>query len=100
MASKSLPHSAGRKELLAAIDALAKRGGTNRDKALAAWYASAILGIDEDEALDAASVDGPGDNGCDFIFVDDEQAQVIEPPRESRRLVGVSHAAMASSRCC
>ena len=24
----------------------------------------------------------------------------IEPPRESRRLVGVSHAAMASSRCC
>lgn len=23
-----------------------------------------------------------------------------EPPRESRRLVGVSHAAMASSRCC
>ena len=24
----------------------------------------------------------------------------LEPPRESRRLVGVSHAAMASSRCC
>ena len=24
----------------------------------------------------------------------------FEPPRESRRLVGVSHAAMASSRCC
>ena len=24
----------------------------------------------------------------------------IEPPRESWRLVGVSHAAMASSRCC
>ena len=24
----------------------------------------------------------------------------VEPPRESRRLVGVSHAAMASSRCC
>ncbi|GIW56844.1 MAG: hypothetical protein KatS3mg082_3248 [Nitrospiraceae bacterium] len=23
-----------------------------------------------------------------------------EPPRESRRPVGVSHAAMASSRCC
>ena len=26
--------------------------------------------------------------------------QNSEPPRESRRLVGVSHAAMASSRCC
>lgn len=77
MAVKASSLSAGRKELLVAIDALAKRGGTNRDKALAAWYANAILGIDEDEALDAASVDGPGDNGCDFIYVDDEQAQVI-----------------------
>ena len=28
------------------------------------------------------------------------EIQGCEPPRESRRLVGVSHAAMASSRCC
>lgn len=66
-----------RKELLTAIDGLAKRGGMTRDKALAAWYASTLLGIEEDEAIDAASVDGPGDNGCDLIYVDDEQAQVI-----------------------
>lgn len=66
-----------RKELLTAIDGLAKRGGMSRDKALAAWYASTLLGIDEDEAIDAASVDGPGDNGCDLIYVDDEQAQVV-----------------------
>ena len=66
-----------RKELLSAIDGLAKRGGINRDKALAAWYAATLLGIDEDEAIDGASVDGPGDNGCDFIYIDDEQAQII-----------------------
>lgn len=66
-----------RKELLSAVDGFAKRGGITRDKALAAWYATTFLGVDEDEAIDAASVDGPGDNGCDFIYVDYEQAQVI-----------------------
>jgi len=49
----------------------------SRDKALAAWYAATLLGVDEDDAIDAASVDGPGDNGCDFIYVDDEQALII-----------------------
>ena len=29
-----------------------------------------------------------------------QDVKQTEPPRESRRLVGVSHAAMASSRCC
>lgn len=74
---KTMGSSDTRKELLTAIDGLAKRGGMTRDKALAAWYASTLLGIEEDEAIDAASVDGPGDNGCDLIYVDDEQAQVI-----------------------
>ncbi|MGU8078470.1 AIPR family protein [Burkholderia pyrrocinia] len=62
-----------RKELLTAIDAVAKRGGITRDKAVTAWYASTLLGIDEDEAIDAASVDGPEDNGCDFIYIDEDQ---------------------------
>lgn len=62
-----------RKELLIAIDAVAKRGGISRDKAITAWYASTLLGIDEDEAIDAASVDGPEDAGCDFIYVDNDQ---------------------------
>lgn len=65
-----------RKELLAAIDSLAKRGGISRDRALAAWYASTLLGIDEDEAIDAASVDGPEDAGCDFIYIDDDQQTI------------------------
>ncbi len=56
-----------------AIDAVAKRGGISRDKAITAWYASTLLGIDEDEAIDAASVDGPEDAGCDFIYVDNDQ---------------------------
>lgn len=65
-----------RKELLTAIDAVAKRGGITRDRAITAWYAATLLGIDEDEAIDAASVDGPEDAGCDFIYVDNDQEMV------------------------
>lgn len=65
-----------RRELLTAIDAVAKRGGISRDRAIAAWYATTLLGIDEDDAIDAASVDGPEDGGCDFIFVDTDQETV------------------------
>lgn len=65
-----------RKELLTAIDAVAKRGGITRDKAITAWYASTLLGLDEDEAIDAASVDGPEDNGCDFIYIDNDQGVI------------------------
>ncbi len=72
--SKQIAES--RKELFAAIDAIASRGGISRDKAITAWYATTLLGIDEDEAIDAASADGPEDNGCDFIYVDHEQEAV------------------------
>jgi hypothetical protein len=65
-----------RRDLLIAIDAVAKRGGITRDKAVTAWYAATLLGIDEDEAIDAASVDGPEDNGCDFIYIDNDQEVV------------------------
>ena len=65
-----------RKELLAAIDGLARRGGISRDRAVTAWYAATLFGIDEDDAIDGASVDGPEDSGCDFIFVDDDQEAI------------------------
>lgn len=65
-----------RKEMLMSIDAIAKRGGISRDKAITAWYASTLLGIDEDEAIDASSVDGPEDNGCDFIYIDNDQGVI------------------------
>ncbi|NMM09284.1 MAG: hypothetical protein HHJ16_03315 [Polaromonas sp.] len=65
-----------RKELFAAIDAIATRGGITRDRAITAWYAITLLGIDEDEAIDAASADGPEDNGCDFIYVDQDQETI------------------------
>lgn len=65
-----------RKELISAIDGLAKRGGITRDRAVAAWYAATLLGIDEDDAIDAASVDGPEDAGCDFIYIDDDQETI------------------------
>lgn len=72
--SKQIAES--RKELFAAIDAIASRGGITRDRAITAWYATTLLGIDEDEAIDAASADGPEDNGCDFIYVDHDQEAV------------------------
>lgn len=65
-----------RKELINVVDALAKRGGITRDRAITAWYASVLLGIDEDDAIDAASVDGPEDCGCDFIYIDDDQETI------------------------
>jgi hypothetical protein len=65
-----------RKALITAIDGLAKRGGITRDRAITAWYATTLLGIDEDDAIDAASVDGPEDAGCDFIFIDDDQETI------------------------
>lgn len=65
-----------RKELTASIDAIAKRSGISRDKAITAWYAVTIFGIDEDEAIDAASVDGSEDNGCDFIYIDEDAETV------------------------
>lgn len=65
-----------RKELLLAVDVLARRGGITRDRAITAWYATSLLGIDEDDAIDAASVDGPEDGGCDFIYIDDDQETI------------------------
>nr|WP_280118731.1 AIPR family protein [Burkholderia pseudomallei] len=65
-----------RRELFAAIDEIASRGGITRDRAITAWYAATLLGIDEDEAIDAATVDGPEDNGCDFIYVDAEHETI------------------------
>lgn len=81
MSTASFPHGKAtaidpRKELITAIDAVAKRGGISRDRAIAAWYASTLLGIDEDEAIDAASVDGPEDAGCDFIYIDNDQETI------------------------
>ncbi|BEV17743.1 hypothetical protein HBDW_45310 [Herbaspirillum sp. DW155] len=65
-----------RKALFESIDAIALRGGISRDRAITAWYASTLLGIDEDDAIDAASVDGPEDAGCDFIYVDTDQETI------------------------
>jgi hypothetical protein len=74
--STSLNEKQVREDLIAAIDAIAQRGGISRDKALTAWYATAILGIDEDESIEAANVDGAEDAGCDFLYVDEEK-QVV-----------------------
>lgn len=76
MVTKNTSVQSDRSELISSIDAIASRGGITRDRAITAWYASTMLGIDEDDALDAADVDGPEDAGCDFIFVDEDQETI------------------------
>ncbi|TAG75987.1 MAG: hypothetical protein EAZ24_09610, partial [Burkholderiales bacterium] len=70
MAMSNTSANDARKELIQSIDTLARRAGISRDKALTAWYAAIVLGIDEDDAIEAASIDGPEDGGCDFIYID------------------------------
>jgi hypothetical protein len=55
-------------EITASVEELARRAGTSADQAFAAWYAINFLDVDEDDALDAASVDGGEDQGIDFLL--------------------------------
>ncbi|MCD4501626.1 AIPR family protein [Chromobacterium vaccinii] len=64
------------KSLLDSIDSLAAREKLTRSKAFAAWYAINFGGLDEDDALESASIDGGNDQGIDIVYAD-EQAQKI-----------------------
>ena len=55
-------------EIIGSVDELAKRAGTTSERAFAAWYAINFLDVDEDDALEAASIDGGEDQGIDFLL--------------------------------
>lgn len=59
------------KDILASVDELSKRAGISPHKAFTAWYAINFHGLDEDEALSSAAMDGGNDNGIDLVFADD-----------------------------
>lgn len=64
-------------DILTSIDELAQRGQISREKAFAAWYAINFYSIDEDDALDAAAVDGGNDQGIDLVFVDEASESLM-----------------------
>lgn len=64
------------KDITASIAELAKRGHITKEQAFAAWYAMNFHGVDEDEALEAAAVDGGNDQGIDLVFSDDAQESI------------------------
>lgn len=63
--------------ILTSIDELAVRGGLNRNRAFAAWYAITFHDVDEDDALEGASADGGNDQGIDHAFADDSKQEIV-----------------------
>jgi hypothetical protein len=70
-------------EILKSIDELAnrgnltKRGMIDRHTAFAAWYAINFSDLDEDDALEAAAVDGGNDQGIDIAFADNTTQEIL-----------------------
>jgi hypothetical protein len=63
--------------ILSSLDELAKRAGISRSRALAAWYAINFYDLDEDDALEAAEVDGGNDQGIDIVFADSASQKIV-----------------------
>ena len=64
-------------KIIGSVNELAKRAGTTSERAFAAWYAINFLDVDEDDALEAASIDGGEDQGIDFLLSDDANERVV-----------------------
>lgn len=59
------------------IVAITTRLGITESKAFLYWFATQILEIEEDAALEAISVDGANDKGIDLFHVDDDEGRVL-----------------------
>jgi hypothetical protein len=59
------------------VTGIVKKLGLKHDDAFAYWFATQILDIGEDEALEAVSVEGANDKGIDFFFVDRDRGRVL-----------------------
>ena len=71
------------KRIRDSVRELARRGGITEERAFAAWYAICFHDVDEDVALEAASLDGDEDHGVDFLHIDRTNERV---PRCTWRL--------------
>jgi hypothetical protein len=64
-------------EIQASVAELARRAGIGPDRAFAAWYAVHLLDTDEDDALEAAALDGGEDQGVDFLYTDHTNERIV-----------------------
>jgi hypothetical protein len=64
-------------EIQGSVAEMARRAGVSPDRAFAAWYAVNLLDIDENDALDAAALDGGEDQGIDFLHTDHTNERII-----------------------
>ena len=64
-------------DILASIKPLATRGKISNNRAFAAWFAINFYDIDEDDALEAAAIDGGNDQGIDIVFPDNSSEEII-----------------------
>ena len=65
------------RSLATEVRALAHRFAVTENQAFLIWFMTTILDLSEDEALEAASIDGANDKGIDFFYVDNDQGRVI-----------------------
>lgn len=63
-------------EAVASVKELATRAKISHHKAFTAWYAINLHDLDEDEALESASMDGGNDNGLDLVFADESNRTI------------------------
>jgi len=59
------------------VKTLAKTFSIREDKAFVVWFAKTAWGLDDDDAFDAVSVEGPNDKGMDLFWVDDANQRVF-----------------------
>lgn len=64
-------------QTLVSIKELAARAKISSHKAFTAWYAINMHGVDEDDALESAAMDGGNDQGLDMIFADEASRTIF-----------------------
>ncbi|MCE9673449.1 AIPR family protein [Myxococcus stipitatus] len=64
-------------EIRESVTELARRAGITPERAFAAWYAINMLDVDEDDALEAAALDGGEDQGVDLLYTDQVNERII-----------------------
>ncbi len=64
-------------EVRASVHELANRGGIGDARAFAAWYLNNFLDVDEDDALEAAALDGGEDQSIDLLYTDHGNERIV-----------------------
>jgi len=59
------------------IDHIAKAFSLSKDKAFCVWVAMLTMDMDQDDAFDALSVEGPNEKGMDLFWVDHQNQRVF-----------------------